>query len=330
MRAADRTSEPLVSFLIPVLNDADNLARCLKAIEGQSSTVPVELIVLDNGSTDGSEDIARASGATVLQIPRVRVSALRNEGIRVARAPWIALVDADNEIAPGWLSAAVRHFASSQMAALGCDYSAPPDGTWVQQLYDAFRHHPRRVESVRWLATGNLVVRRDLALAIGGFDETLETCEDVDFCNRLRRRGYEIWADPNMASTHFGDPTTLNALFRGELWRGRDALRVDLRGITAWADLPSMVLPIIELASMMVALITVPFAWLLGRSLLRVTLASLMVVPALSCLKAIRLRRRMNDQRLRVARLYIVALVYDLARAWSLVIRMPHRRASRA
>jgi hypothetical protein len=58
-----------------------------------------------------------------------------------------------------------------------------------------------------------------------------------------------------MVNHHFGDPATLGELFRGELWRGRDNLRVSLRGPVDWRDLPSVIVPLLWLTSMLTALV---------------------------------------------------------------------------
>lgn len=330
MQVTSRSGAPRVSFVIPVLNDERNLARCVMAIQAQRGRLPIEIIVLDNGSTDGSYELAVGLGARVMRIPHVRVSALRNEGLRAARAPLVAFVDADNEIAVGWLAAAVAQLEQGPdiLAAIGLDYSSPPGGTWVQQVYDRFRRHPSEVESVRWLASGNLAVRRALALNIGGFDESLETCEDVDFCNRLRRRGYQILAHPELQSRHYGDPATLRRLFSAELWRGRDALRVDLRGVTAWAEIPSMISPVIALACMIMGGTGLLLAAMLGREWLWWTGSSALAIAALSALKAARMTRRHSNSFTGLIKVYAVAFVYDVARALALVSRMPHRHAT--
>jgi hypothetical protein len=268
-------------------------------------------------------------GATVLQIPDVPVSRLRNEGLRAARAAVIAFIDADNEIAPGWLAAALPHFHNPDVAAVGRDYSSPSTGTWVQRLYDTFRTYPARVERVRWLATGNMVVRRGAALQIDGFDETLETAEDFDFCKRLRLRGYEILADPSLKSTHYGDPATLADLFKGELWRGRDTLRVGLRGLNSWSELPSMLFPIAGLAAMAVGASGVALAWPIGSQLLWWPAGSVAVICGLSCVRAIRMLARARDARLgSFPGIWLIACVYDIARALALVVRVSHRGAN--
>jgi GT2 family glycosyltransferase len=115
-------------------------------------------------------------------------------------------------------------------------------------MYDSMRDHVEAPVETRWLGAGNLVVRRSAFEDIGGFDETLEACEDVDLCRaRLRSSGARLINTPRMVNRHFGDPATLRALFKGELWRGRDNLRVSLRGPVSWRDLPSVVVPVLWL-----------------------------------------------------------------------------------
>ena len=73
---------PSVSFIVPVRNDEVRLRKCLQSLEAnRSSGVDVEIIVVDNGSTDGSRAVARAAGAHVLECPGLRVSELRNRGL---------------------------------------------------------------------------------------------------------------------------------------------------------------------------------------------------------------------------------------------------------
>jgi hypothetical protein len=315
-----------VSVVIPVRNDAGNLARCIEALQDQPASGSLEIIVADNGSTDNSREVAQSLGATVLRIPDVPVSALRNTGLRLARAPLIAFIDADNVVSAGWLAAVFPHFDNGRVAAVGRDYSSPANGTWVQRVYDGFRRHSLVVEEVRWLASGNIVVRRSAAVAIEGFDETLETSEDFDFCKRLRLNGDRIFSDPKLESVHAGDPCTLADLFKSELWRGRDTLRVALRGVSSWSELPSVLFPLVTLTSIAVAVLGVALAWPFGPSLLWWTAGSSMVVLALSSMRAVRMLSRVRTRSLPIfAAMWTVATVYDVARAFALVVRMPHR-----
>src|SRR3989442_1090128 len=96
-----------VSFIIPVLDDARRLRRCLESIaRSLYPTDLVQVIVVDNGSRDDSPKVARRAGALVLSAAG-RVAELRNIGARNAVGDLLAFVDADHEIDPGWLRANV-------------------------------------------------------------------------------------------------------------------------------------------------------------------------------------------------------------------------------
>ena len=120
-------------------------------------------------------------------------------------------------------------------------------------MYDSFRVRPAGVHQVDWLGSGSLAVWREVFEKVGGFDSRLETCEDVDFCQRLRRNGYGLWSDDRLRSVHLGDPRSLRALFFGELWRGRDNVKVSLRGPLTWRALPSVMIPLTILLLLTVA-----------------------------------------------------------------------------
>ena len=85
-----------------------------------------------------------------------------------------------------------------------------------------------RAKTSRGWAAAIWPSRSACSTTVGGFDAQLTACEDVDLCNRLRQAGHRIVADPAMRNVHYGDPSTLTALFFGELWRGRDNLQRDL------------------------------------------------------------------------------------------------------
>jgi hypothetical protein len=318
---------PLLSFVIPVRNDAVRLARCLESIraDGYPSNSQ-EIIVLDNGSVDESADVARKFGALVLALPDLTVAELRNRGAAVAHGDILTFVDADHELANGWSHAAAETLSSGQGAAAGDVCHAPLSRTWVQSAYDAFRPHVRVVREVAWLGSGNLAVRADAFREAGGFDTTLVTCEDVDLCQRLRSRGHRIIADPRMFSVHYGDPATLRQLFVGELWRGQDNLKVSLRGPLNWAEIPSIAIPIVQLACLACVVVG-----LTGSTATRwgwaVAAAAAVILLSLSGLRAVLMAVNARPRPWwRCAQFYCVALVYDLARALALVVHRGHHR----
>jgi hypothetical protein len=317
-----------VSFVIPVKNDARRLERCLDAItRNQDATAAADVIVADNGSTDHSRDVATAAGARVLSLPGLRVPELRNRGAQSVTGAVLAFVDADHEIGPTWLASAIDALDEAGVGAVGALYSAPPRGSWVQQMYGALRGRTVGRNDVSWLGSGNLAVRRDAFEAIGGFDASLEACEDVDFCKRLRAAGWRVVGDERLESVHVGDPATLGALFRAERWRGRDNIRVSLRGPLALRDVPSLVIPIVDLAAGAVCVAGVLASPLFGTRSLLPAAASLLAIGGLAALRALRMA---SSARLRsplaLGRAFLVAVTYDLARAAALLTRAPHHR----
>jgi GT2 family glycosyltransferase len=315
-----------VSFVVPVRNDAVRLDTCLRSIRAGHGAEQVEVVVVDNGSTDRSPEVARAFGARVLVLEHLRVSELRNRGASQASGDVLAFVDADNEIGPGWLDAVVENFEHPKVGATGARYRAPADGTWVQCAYDLLRGETRGRADVSWLASGNLAVRRSVFHTVGGFDTSLDTCEDVDLCHRIGAAGWRILGDARLTSVHHGDPSTLRDLFKSELWRGRDNLRVSFRRPLVWAAIPSAILPVVDAALLGAGAIGV-FGWFAGWTPgLLATSAALSLLVGGALLKVLRaVARDARAHGLGVLQAVVVACVYDVARALALLTRAPHR-----
>jgi glycosyltransferase involved in cell wall biosynthesis len=328
MESAAADSRTLVSFIIPVRNDAARLRRCLTTIRANApAAARIEIIVADNGSTDDSPDVARAFEARVLTLPGLSVAALRNRAAAAAQGQVLAFVDADHEIDPDWVASATDALTLPNVAAVGALCSAPAQGTWVQRMYDALRGRTEGRADVEWLGSGNMAVRHDLFDQVGGFDISLETCEDVDLCARLRQAGLRVRGDDRLRNIHLGDPATLRALYRSELWRGRDNLRVSLRYGLTLRGLPSVLTPVLELACLVLvplALLAIP---LFGLPAAIVAGLALAAPIALTTLRVVRMARwgglhGAGD----FARAWIVASTYDLARAVALLARARHHQ----
>src|SRR4030095_7743152 len=127
-----------VTFIVPVKDDAARLRRCLETIAA-AGDAPYDVCVADNGSTDQSPQVASVAGATVLHLPGLRVSELRNRAAEAATGEYLAFVDADHEVAPGWLRAARSVMSEASIGAAGALYVSPPTGTWVQRMYGFLR-----------------------------------------------------------------------------------------------------------------------------------------------------------------------------------------------
>lgn len=280
--------------------------------------------MVDNCSVDGSAAHGAALGATVIELDG-RVSRLRNSAALVARGELLAFIDADHELDQGWVTAAAELFRDGSVAAAGAPYVPPATANWVQRGYDLLRDHRPGVRDAAWLGSGNLVVRREVFTRVGCFDERLETCEDVDLCQRFTQAGFRILSDSRLKSTHYGDPRTLARLWKSELWRGRDNLRVSLRALS-WRELPSVLIPILQLVATCVVIAGLASG---GRRGFTVATAALAGVLSLTALRAWRMASRLERPGLvSLGQAACVAFFYDAARAMALVVRMPHRRVN--
>jgi GT2 family glycosyltransferase len=311
----------LVSFVIPVRNDAVRLQRCLSSILANDYPRDlIEIVVVDNESTDGSAGAARNFGAIVIKSPGDSVAAHRNRGARAALGSLIAFADSDHEIDCNWIDTAVDVLSDPTVAATGSAYLTQPSANWVQQQYDGMRTRAVRREEVSWLGSGNFAVKRAVFERIGGYNESLTACEDVDLCNRLRLAGHRIVADPNLRSVHFGDPKTLKALFFGELWRGRDNLRVTFSGPRTFRHLRSALVPIADLVLIALGVV----ALLTLHPVIALLLWALAIVPA-GIKAALMVRRQLRRGVVASAQAFAVAVVFDLARAFALLAKGSHR-----
>ena len=320
-----------ISVIVPVRDDAARLRRCLQSIQRDApSDGTTDIIVADNGSRDDSPRVAADAGARVLILPDLRVSALRNSAAATASGDVLAFVDADHELAPGWMAAAAESMREPTVAAAGALYVDPPGGTWVQQIYGALRGRTKGRHDTDWLGSGNMIVRKETFERVSGFDISLEACEDVDLCRRLRSAGFRIVADERLRSIHHGDPPTLRALFRAERWRGRDNLRVSLRGPLTLRDLPSLVMPALMLASLLAVVAAPVLVAVIGAGGLKLAAGGGALIAALAGARAARIIRNLEERSpLSMTRAFAVALVYELARAIAIVTRAPHHRASK-
>jgi glycosyltransferase involved in cell wall biosynthesis len=310
---------PLVSFIIPVLNGERDIARCLSSIRHQK--VPAEtyeVLIIDNGSTDQTLRIVHDLGFDRQVVPNVHVSALRNRGVAMAKGDYIAFVDADVELTPDWLQNGLVVFEDQRVVANGCFPGVPPDATWVQRAWDA--HQCRYNQTtlpwpVPWLPSMNLMVRRDDFLAVSGFNEHLETAEDVDLCYRLGQRG-TILCNPAMKAIHWGEARDLWTFWRKEIWRGVGNLRGLWSHGLRWDELPSLGYPLYVLIyALFFMLAGIVNLWH-GRVTLSLISDIPLVLPALllACNTARLVRRPFL-----IPQLCLLYLVYGLARAYAIV-----------
>ena len=216
---------PDVSVVIPALNASATLAACLQSVQGaaEHARLNIEILLMDNGSTDDTMAIGRSHGATVRQIRGIRVGALRNAGAEYATGKVLAFVDSDCIVPPTWLETALQELAHDTIGAVGGDCQVPADSTWVERAWTA-----PISSNTSWyvdrLASATLIIRKTLFDRLKGFDSTLIAGEDDDLSNRITRAGYKLLGHRDCSVVHLGYPKTLRAVARRQAWHGRSQI----------------------------------------------------------------------------------------------------------
>jgi glycosyltransferase involved in cell wall biosynthesis len=182
-------SAPLVSCIVPVFNGERYLAEAIESILAQGHR-PLEVIVVDDGSTDTTPEVARSFGDAVryLRQDNAGCAAARNRGIEVARGEYIAFQDADDVWSRDKLSRQLARFA----ARPELDYCVTHvQNFWVAELEaeaERLRDHPRARALPGYVAQA-LLARRSLFASVGGFDPAVRLAESIDWFMRADRSG---------------------------------------------------------------------------------------------------------------------------------------------
>ncbi len=215
-----------VSVIIPVYNGGNLLRRCLSALQ-KTHYEMWECIVVDDGSTDDSVEIAQQFEVKVVcGLRAIKGPAhARNVGAQLAQGELLFFIDADVLVQPGTISHAVATMlAEPELAACFGSYDESPCETNFISQYRNLLHHyvhqsSKAEASTFWSGCG--IIRRDVFLEMGGFDTTKYTrpsIEDIDLGYRLCEAGHQIrleklllvrhmkrWAPRNMIVTDIRD-----------------------------------------------------------------------------------------------------------------------------
>lgn len=198
---------PFVSVVIPVMDRAEELRRCLESIgRVRYPRERFEILVVDDGSRDETPQVARALGASVVASGgRGRgPAAARNRGAAAARGEILAFIDSDCTASEEWLVELAERFEASEVVAVGgrvegmCTSSALDryEAEMSSLCLGARERSGQAGDDTFYLPGCNLLVRRREFAAAGGFREELRVGEDVDLSWRLRDRGGKIVYTP--------------------------------------------------------------------------------------------------------------------------------------
>lgn len=211
-----------ISFVIPVLNGELYLRQCLESIERELLEGD-EILVMDNGSTDQTLSIIHEHPHVMVDVyPGVTIAALRNRGAARASKDLLAFIDADCRLASGWRRSVQAVMSDSSVHATGSQCTVPEGAGWIERAW--FSQRSSQQSQVEWLNTANLIVRKDVFVSLGGFDESLISNEDCEFGERLNHASYRMIESPMIRVDHLDNPKSLREFYKREQWHATSDL----------------------------------------------------------------------------------------------------------
>jgi glycosyltransferase involved in cell wall biosynthesis len=239
-----------ISIIIPTYNRLSLLKRTLNCLEKQNyPSDRYEVIVVDDGSDDGTESyLRRAAAQGKLRYIRQEnrgPAAARNRGVQAAQGEVVAFTDDDCLPDAGWLTYLAESYTScndSPPVAVGGCVENVSEGHWLYPFYavQGNRHQSNQSDEPTYLDTANASFDRFTFLELGGFDESFPfpSGEDVDLGFRFLAAGYKLDTSTQAVVWHMGCPS-LKGMMRQSFNRGRGTAILMLKYPDCFAGAPS-------------------------------------------------------------------------------------------
>jgi glycosyltransferase involved in cell wall biosynthesis len=246
-----RQEAPLVSVIIPCFNGEAFLKEAIESVLAQSYP-RVEIIVVDDGSTDHSGEIAQSYAVRYIHQANRGLTASRNLGIQESRGSYLVFLDADDRLMPKAIEAGLRVLVHRPECALtvGDHLFVSEDGSYLANSRKTFpraRHYEALLKSNLFEMISSILFRRSIFDQVGGFDPDLRVAEDYDLYLRIARdhpicfhpalvAEYRIHESNTSRNSELMLTTTLQVLRRQALYVRRNPRRLVafLEGLRGW------------------------------------------------------------------------------------------------
>jgi cellulose synthase/poly-beta-1,6-N-acetylglucosamine synthase-like glycosyltransferase len=212
----------MISVIVPAYNAETTLDDCLRALEDQMlPRERYEIIVVNDGSTDQTAEVARGHDVRLLRQPHAGPAAARNRGAANARGDLLLFTDADCAPTTTWIERLTDPFDDPEIVGAKGTYRTRQQGLvarFVQLEYEHKYTRMARQETIDFVDTYSAAYRRDVFLANGGFDTIFPTIsvEDQELSFRLTRKGHRMVFVPDAVVYHHHCTTPL-AYFRRKI-----------------------------------------------------------------------------------------------------------------
>ena len=220
------------SVIVPVFNGAAVLNRCLLALSRQGIDAnSYEVIVVDDGSSDRSAEIAGQGDVTVIRQGHRGAAAARNRGAQRAQGQILLFTDADCEPTSNWIECMLEPFSDGAVSGAKGVYRTRQDSLvarFTQAEYEEKYDRLAQADQIDFVDTHAAAYRREMFLESGGFDPDYLLDEDQEFSFRLAEAGHRLVFAPKAVVYH-QHATTVWAYARRKMGLGRWKIRVHIR-----------------------------------------------------------------------------------------------------
>ncbi len=225
-----------ISIIIPVYNAANSIAKTLDSLQNiDFPSDKLEVVIVDDGSTDSTLDIIRKWGITNKDnknLPKISIikqknsgpGAARNNGVKHSKAQFVYFTDSDCYVKEDCIKQLYNKFKDDiTIGAVGGAIELPPKEKNILAIadhYASWYHHNPQQEPhyVRSTPTANLMVKKEVFESIGYFKEGIKAGEDVEFGARMQQAGYKFYS-LNTAHVYHYNRTNLRDFFKhGYKW----------------------------------------------------------------------------------------------------------------
>lgn len=214
------------SVIVPAYNAAATIEACLGALSRQSvGSEACEVIVVDDGSTDRTAEIAGRFPVTLVRQQNRGPAAARNHGAKRARGGIILFTDADCVPSEDWVEQMVKPFADPAVSAVKGAYRTSQRSMvarFAQAEFEERFEMLKRAESIDMVDTYAAAFRADVFRRMGGFDESFPVAnnEDTELSYKLSAAGERMVFNPGAVVFHLRHPDTPGRYLRQKFWRG--------------------------------------------------------------------------------------------------------------
>jgi len=255
-----------VSVVIPAYNAQQTIGEAVaQSLAQAKASLQVELIVVDDGSTDNTAAVAESAGATVIRQQNAGPAAARNRGWQSAKSRFICFTDADCVPTAGWLEELLEGFTDPQVGAVAGSYEIANTSSWLARWVhqEIMERHKGMPPFVRAFGSYNVAISRHVLQATGGFDPGYRRAsgEDNDLSYRIIKKGYRIAFRPQAKVAHYHPESLRQYLmqqYHHGFWRAKlYKTHPDMIGGDDYTRLRDRIEPILVLGILVFSLLAV-------------------------------------------------------------------------